>query len=90
MPRAAAFSSPSSNGRERDNSYRAVDAMKRAIQAYQVRRMRATHDGLFRSPEYRPLCEFFLEDLYGPRDFSRRTAFDDACIVDQHINPAKF
>src|SRR5262245_50708188 len=42
--------------------------MLRAIQLYQVARMRVTHEALFRSPTYRPLCEFFVADLYGPRD----------------------
>jgi hypothetical protein len=42
--------------------------MLRAIQRYQVARMRATHEALFRSPVYGPLCEFFVADLYGPRE----------------------
>jgi len=42
--------------------------MLRAVQLYQVARMRVTHEALFRTPHYRPLCEFFLTDLYGPRD----------------------
>jgi hypothetical protein len=42
--------------------------MRRAIQQYQVARMRATHEALFRSPVYGPLCEFFVADLYGPRE----------------------
>lgn len=40
----------------------------RAIQRHQVARMRATHQALFRSPVYGPLCEFFVADLYGPRE----------------------
>lgn len=42
--------------------------MLRAVQHYQIARMRSTHEALFASPNYRPLCEFFVEDLYGPRD----------------------
>lgn len=42
--------------------------MLEAIQRYQVARMRATHEALFRSPLYGPLCEFFVVDLYGPRE----------------------
>jgi len=41
--------------------------MVRAIQLYQIARMRVTHEALFRSPSYAPLCEFFVADLYGPR-----------------------
>jgi len=39
-----------------------------AVQDYQTARMRLTHEALFQSPIYRPLCEFFLADLYGPRE----------------------
>src|SRR5262245_11956046 len=46
--------------------------MLRAIQLYQVARMRVTHEALFRSPSYAPLCEFFIVDLYGPRDTGSR------------------
>jgi hypothetical protein len=38
----------------------------RAIQLFQVARMRVTHEALFRTPGYGALCEFFLGDLYGP------------------------
>jgi hypothetical protein len=41
--------------------------MLRAVQKYQVARMRSTHEALFRSPLHGPLCEFFMEDLYGPK-----------------------
>jgi hypothetical protein len=42
--------------------------MLRAVQEYQIARMRSTHEALFQSPVYRSLCEFFLADLYGPRE----------------------
>ena len=48
--------------------------MLRAVQNYQIARMRSTHEALFRSPAYRPLCEFFLEDLYGPREIGTSRA----------------
>jgi hypothetical protein len=41
--------------------------MLRAVQQYQIARMRSTHEALFQSPVYRPLCEFFLDHLYVPR-----------------------
>lgn len=48
--------------------------MLRAVQRYQVARMRLTHEALFRSPSYQPLCEFFLTDLYGPREIGASRA----------------
>jgi hypothetical protein len=45
-----------------------------AVQRYQRARMRVTHANLLRSPLYRPLCEFFLEDLYGSPDIAARAA----------------
>ena len=48
--------------------------MLRAVQHYQIARMRSTHEALFQSPNYRPLCEFFLEDLYGPREIGSSRA----------------
>jgi hypothetical protein len=34
--------------------------------------MRVTHAELLRSPVYRPLCEFFLDDLYASPDIASR------------------
>lgn len=48
--------------------------MLRAVQQYQIARMRGTHEALFQSPAYRPLCEFFLTDLYGPREIGSSRA----------------
>ncbi len=48
--------------------------MVRAVQRFQVKRMQGTHAALFRSPRYGPLCAFFVQDLYGPRDVAPRTA----------------
>jgi len=48
----------------------------RAVERFQVERMRATHAALFLSPRYRPLCEFLLVDLYGHHEFrTRATTF---------------
>lgn len=46
--------------------------LRAAVERYQSDRMRRTHAGLLAHPVYRPLCEFFLEDLYGIRDFGAR------------------
>jgi hypothetical protein len=50
--------------------------MLRAVQQYQIARMRSTHESLFASAVYGPLCEFFVADLYGPQeaDSSRHAA----------------
>ncbi|MFN8471557.1 MAG: hypothetical protein U0822_05005 [Anaerolineae bacterium] len=44
------------------------------LREWQVRRLSTTHADLLASPEYGPAAEFFLSELYGPRDFSRRDA----------------
>ena len=49
---------------------RAVDAVK----LYQQRRFRQSYADLAASPRYARAIRFFLEDLYGPKDFSRRDA----------------
>lgn len=45
-----------------------VDALKR----YQHARFQRTYADLLADPSYRRAAEFFLEDLYGPYDFSAR------------------
>jgi hypothetical protein len=44
----------------------------RALRAWQARRLARTYEGLRREPRYTAAVEFFLNDLYGPQDFSRR------------------
>jgi len=44
----------------------------RALRAWQARRLARTYEGLRREPRYTAAVEFFLNDLYGPHDFSRR------------------
>ena len=45
-----------------------------ALKAYQQRRFAHSYEDLLASPRYGPAARFFLEDLYGPRDFSERDA----------------
>ena len=47
-----------------------VDALK----AYQQQRFARTHAGLLAHPRYAPATRFFLDELYGPQDFSQRDA----------------
>lgn len=42
------------------------------VKAWQSRRLAATYADLVAQPRYRAATEFFLEDLYGPKDFSAR------------------
>jgi hypothetical protein len=44
------------------------------LRAFQARRLAQTHQDFFDSPRYQPAVEFFLSDVYAPRDFSQRDA----------------
>jgi hypothetical protein len=44
------------------------------LRAFQSERLARTHADLLASPRYRPAAEFFLSDVYAPRDFSQRDA----------------
>src|SRR4051812_41654775 len=47
------------------------------LKAWQARRFATTYGDLLQEPRYEAATRFFLEDLYGPKDFSAR---DDAMI----------
>jgi hypothetical protein len=51
---------------------RALSARVDAVKQYQHARFERTYSDLLESPRYRRAARFFLEDLYGPYDFSRR------------------
>lgn len=51
-----------------------LDARVQALKAYQQARFRHTYVDLLASPRYGAASRFFLDELYGPRDFSRRDA----------------
>lgn len=44
----------------------------RDVQAWQTKRLLTTHDDLLQSKRFKPAMQFFVEELYGPRDFSQR------------------
>lgn len=44
------------------------------LRDFQSRRLATTHADLLAHPRYRPAAEFFLTDVYAPRDFSQRDA----------------
>lgn len=45
-----------------------------AVKSYQQRRFEHTYADLLASSRYAAAARFFLDDLYGPRDFTRRDA----------------
>jgi len=47
-------------------------ARVRAIKKWQAQRLRKTYQDLLASERYRPASEFFLDELYGTRDFMQR------------------
>jgi len=44
------------------------------LRNFQSARLARTHADLLTSPRYRPAAQFFLNDVYAPRDFSQRDA----------------
>jgi len=60
--------------RRRRESVPGLHAMVAAVKRYQQRRFVHTYDDLLSSPRYAAAARFFLDDLYGPRDFSQRDA----------------
>ena len=43
-----------------------------ALKAWQTQRLASSYEILSRTPRYRPAVDFFLTELYAPRDFSQR------------------
>ena len=44
------------------------------LRRFQSQRLARTHADLLSSQRYRPAAQFFLNDVYAPRDFSQRDA----------------
>lgn len=63
LQRSRAFHADGAAGIERELSL---------LRRWQSARLARTHADLLRSPRYRPAAEFFLDELYGDRDFSER------------------
>lgn len=57
-------------------------ALRTRLRGWQATRFLRTYANLMASDRYRPAAEFFLSDLYGPKDFSQR---DEAL---EHFLPA--
>jgi hypothetical protein len=52
----------------------ALNAAVVALKAYQQKRFETTYADLLADPRYTAAARFFLEELYGPYDFTRRDA----------------
>jgi len=55
-------------------AYPALGAQVDRVKHYQQERFRQTYADLLSSPRYAGAAKFFLEELYGPSDFSQRDA----------------
>ena len=53
-------------------SDRELTARVIAVKRWQAQRLRATYADLMATSRYKPACEFFLDELYGTRDFTQR------------------
>ena len=81
-PRAAAADAPAilrslaavEQERARRQAVPGLGEKVQAVKAYQQSRFEHTHAELLASPRYVAAARFFLDELYGPSDFSRRDA----------------
>lgn len=44
----------------------------RTIQAWQCQRLLISHQDMYQQPRFKSAVEFFINELYGPKDFSQR------------------
>ena len=44
----------------------------RKLQTWQTKRLLITHEDLWHSKRFKPAMQFFVDEIYGPRDFSQR------------------
>lgn len=44
----------------------------RAVQDWQCKRLLVSHQEMYQQKRFRPAVEFFINELYGPKDFSQR------------------
>ena len=61
-------------GQRRLIAPRALEPDIALLRRFQSQRLARTHADMLASARYRPAAEFFLCDVYGPRDFSQRDA----------------
>jgi hypothetical protein len=44
----------------------------RAVQTWQCKRLLVSHQEMYQQKRFKPAVEFFINELYGPKDFSQR------------------
>lgn len=44
----------------------------RKLQSWQTNRLLITHEDLWNSKRFKPAMQFFIDEIYGPKDFSQR------------------
>jgi len=44
----------------------------RTLQTWQTQRLLTTHNDLWQSKRFKPAMQFFVDEIYGPKDFSQR------------------
>ncbi|MFT5543770.1 MAG: hypothetical protein ACI97K_003278 [Glaciecola sp.] len=49
-----------------------LTATIRKLQTWQTKRLLTTHHDLWHSKRFKPAMQFFVDELYGPRDYSQR------------------
>lgn len=59
-------------GRHRRVAARELSPEMKLLRTWQSQRLAQTHADFLQSPRYRAAAEFFLSDIYAPRDFSQR------------------
>lgn len=62
------------NERLKRRSAPELEARVQAVKAFQQSRLAATHADLLVDPRCAPAARFFLDELYGPQDFTQRDA----------------
>ena len=55
------------------------------LQQWQCRRLLVSHDDLWQQKRFKPAMQFFIDELYGPKDFSQRDK-DIARVVPKMAN----
>lgn len=61
------------HGRDRQRpELKELDPQLSLLRRWQVERLRSTYADMMESKRYRPACEFFLNEIYAPRDFGQR------------------
>jgi hypothetical protein len=61
-----------SEAQQQEVASRGLDQQLSLLRDWQSQRLQDTYTDLLSIKKYRPACEFFLSDIYAPRDFSQR------------------